>query len=686
MRIHQLLHQFVLFMGVFLVACGGGHGNSAQQSTIMVSTIAGAIPGADGIGASADFGHSGLAMVDGQLYLADAEHGTIRKIDMATRQVTTFAGSTGIAGDADGIGTAARFYSPTGITTDGKNLFVTDPHSFTIRKIEIATATVTTLAGKTGELGSIDGVGSDARFSSPNGITCDGAFLYVVDTALDRVRKISIATGAVETLRLVNAEGAVAELVQPHSITFNSGNLYITEQASGAISKIVIATGEISTFAGSRSIFGHIDGSAGEARFSGSMAITSDDTALYVTEGWNSTIRKIMLDTGEVSTLAGKLEVHRSVDGVGLEAEFYSPGDIISDGSNLYISDYRTIRKINLSSAEVSTLAGAHDDADGIGNAARFEEPSGITTDGNHLFITDASSYTIRRMDMGNRQVSTVAGKFRESAVLDGIGLSARFGGPYSVTSDGTNLFVSDVNFYLPSLNFIRKITVPTGEVSTLAGGGLGYTADINGTGSEAEFSFPACIVSDGTHLFVADSNHHVIRKIVIATGVVTTLTGKAGEEGSSDGSAGEARFSRPKGLCSDGRYLYAADSGNSTIRKIEIASGYVSTLAGSARQEGFADGTGQAARFEYPEGITTDGTYLYVTDSWNNSIRKVAIATGAVSTLAGVPGEYGNTDGPAAQARFYHPTGIVYYKKNLYVADSYNHSIRKISLEADPE
>lgn len=674
MRIHHLLHLFILLMGVFLVACGGGHGNSAQQSTIMVSTIAGAIPGADGIGASADFGHSGLAMVDGQLYLADAEHGTIRKIDMATRQVTTFAGSTGIKGDTDGIGAAARFYSPAGIATDGKNLFVSDARRYTIRKIEIATATVTTLAGKAGESASLDGVGSASRFLSPSKIACDGTFLYVLDGS---IRKISIATGEVSTLNLINQGNEDAVLWGAAAITFDSGNLYVAEE-SGAIRKIVIASGAISTFAGSRTIRDSVDGAASDARFDHLSGITSDGTSLYVTEGWNSTIRKIMLDTGEVSTLAGKLDARRCVDGVGLEAEFYAPGDIVTDGSNLYVSDNRSIRKINLSSSEVSTIAGADQSADGIGNAARFEEPNSIATDGANLFIFDSASYTIRKMDIASGQVTTLAGHDEQSGILDDIGLAARFWGHGGITSDGANLFVSD-------RVHIHKFVVATGEISTLAGG-ISLSAEIDGAGSEARLSFPAGIVSDGTHLFVADSGHHVIRKIVIATGVVTTLAGKAGEEGANDGSASEARFSNPKGLSTDGCYLYVVDSGNFTLRKIEIASGQVSTLAGLAGQGGFADGIGQAARFWFPEGISKDGTYLYVTDSWNNSIRKVAIATGAVSTLAGSSGEYGNIDGSAAQARFYHPTGIVYHKKNLYVADLYNHSIRKISLEADSQ
>jgi sugar lactone lactonase YvrE len=205
------------------------------------------------------------------------------------------------------------------------------------------------------------------------------------------------------------------------------------------------------------------------------------------------------------------------------------------------------------------------------------------------------------------------------------------------------------------------------GTVSTLAGSS--YSTD--GTGSAARFNYPQGITTDGTNIYVADTQNNTIRKVVIATGVVTTLVGSAGLSGSTDGTGSAALFNNPRGITTDGTNLYVVDSCNYTIRKVVIATGAVTTLAGSAgAAKGSTDGTGSAARFNFPQGITTDGINLYVTDTQSNTIRKVVIATGAVTTLAGSAGASGSTDGTGSAALFNYPLGITTDGTNLYVAD----------------
>jgi hypothetical protein len=122
---------------------------------------------------------------------------------------------------------------------------------------------------------------------------------------------------------------------------------------------------------------------------------------------------------------------------------------------------------------------------------------------------------------------------------------------------------------------------------------------------------------------------------------------------------------------------------GNNTIRKIVISTGAVTTLAGgSASTPGSADGTGRAARFYSPWGITTDGTNLFVTDDRNYTIRKIVIATGAVTTLVGSAGTPGSADGTGSAARFNFPTGITTDGINLFVADNGNNTIREIKRQ----
>src|SRR5512143_3521880 len=166
-----------------------------------------------------------------------------------------------------------------------------------------------------------------------------------------------------------------------------------------------------------------------------------------------------------------------------------------------------------------------------------------------------------------------------------------------------------------------------------------------------------------------------------ITTGVVTTLAGSAGVPGSTDGTGTAATFHTPYGIATDGTSLFVADTGNSTIRKIDIASGLVSTLTGSAGVPGSANGTGTAALFHTPSGITTDGTSLYVADSGNNTIRKIDIASGLVSTLTGSAGLPGSADGPVTSATFNLPFGTTSDGTNLYVADTGNNTIRKIDI-----
>ena len=172
---------------------------------------------------------------------------------------------------------------------------------------------------------------------------------------------------------------------------------------------------------------------------------------------------------------------------------------------------------------------------------------------------------------------------------------------------------------------------------------------------------------------------NHTIRKIQIATGAVTTLAGSPGSYGSTNATGTSARFRNPSGITTEGTNLYVTDSTNQMVRKIVIATGAVTTLAGST-STGSTDGTGTSARFNYAKQITTDGTSLYVADQNNHKIRKIVISTGVVTTLAG-SGSSGATDDSGTSARFNGPRGITIDGTNLYVSDTDNHKIRKIAL-----
>ena len=163
--------------------------------------------------------------------------------------------------------------------------------------------------------------------------------------------------------------------------------------------------------------------------------------------------------------------------------------------------------------------------------------------------------------------------------------------------------------------------TTTSGAVTTVAG--TGSTGSANGTGTSASFYNPAGITRDGTNLYVADHNNHLIRKIVISTGAVTTVAG-TGSSGSADNTTGtSASFNGPTGITTDGTNLYVADGNNHLIRKIVISTGVVTTVAGTG-SSGSANGTGTSASFNQPSEITTDGINLYVADLGNHLIRQI--------------------------------------------------------------
>ena len=322
----------------------------------------------------------------------------------------------------------------------------------------------------------------------------------------------------------------------------------------------------------------------------------------------------------------------------------------------------------------VSTFAGTAGTqgfADGTGTAARFYYPEGITTDGTNLYVANTFDETICKIGIANAVVTTLAGNGGIGSA-DGTGTGARFYDPFGITTDGTNLYVADTYN-----DTIRQIVIATGQVTTLAGT-AGASGPADGTGTTARFYDPSGITTDGTNLYVADTGNYTVRQVVIATGQVTTLAGSAGVLGQDDGTGTAARFNRPFGITTDGTNLYVADTDNETIRQIVIKTGVVTTLAGS-HLVGFADGTGTAASFHYPNGITTDGTNLYVADANNDAVRQIVIATGQVTTLAGSALTRGSADGTGTAASFYLPEGITTDGTDLYVADTYNDTIRKI-------
>lgn len=336
-----------------------------------------------------------------------------------------------------------------------------------------------------------------------------------------------------------------------------------------------------------------------------------------------------------------------------------------------------------------STLAGASGQsgsADSTNSSARFNEPAGVAIDSNGtIFVADSANHTIRKITRrGSSQiiwtVSTIAGLPGQSGSADGTNTDARFYYPYGIAVYGSTLYVAD------TYNHTVRQVQPLGTnwtVTTLAGkAGVHGTSD--GPGSAAAFYYPnELTVSPSGDLFVADSYNHTIRQVTPG-GTVSTIAGTAGANGVADGTNTSARFYFPSGITSDSfGNLFIADTYNTLIRKISpVGTDWITTtLAGLPRFSGSADGTNRYAQFNYPFGIAAgpDGT-LYIADTLNDTLRTAVLygTNWVVNTIGGMAGSAGSADGPGGVARFNLPYGLaVDGSRNLFVADTYNHTIR---------
>ncbi len=548
----------------------------------------------------------------------------------------------------------------------------------------------------------------------------------------------------------MDGTGSAAQFNGPRAVAVDAGgNIYVADQYNGTIRKVTPG-GAVTTLAGTAGIYGSADGTGAAAQFNQPSGVAVDMAGnVYVADTGNDTIRKIT-PGGVVTTLAGTAGSPGAMDGAGGAAQFNQPLGIAADlGGNVYVADSANneIRKITAGGV-VSTLAGtpgARGSADGTGSAALFDAPEGVAVDANGvLYVADTSNGTIRKIS-ADGSVTTIAGTAGMHGNSNGTGMAASFASPVGIAVDGTgNVFVADnswtadttggtLGLGLPSApdNSIRAIT-PGGVVTTLAGSpysaqfnqpqgvavnasGDVYVADtgsntireispgptvtviagisfysasygeyLDGTGAAARFGHPTGVAVDGSGtVYVADTNNEVIRKIT-PDGVVTTFAGTPGPEGSADGTGAAARFFMPKGVAVDAvGNVFVADTVNNMIRKITPA-GAVTTVAGAPgaypyAPGGSADGTGSAAQFNGPTGIAVDGSgNLYVADTGNGTVRKIT-ADAVVTTLAGTVGVKGSVDGTGTAAQFGGPDGIaVDGAGNLYVADGL--TIRKIT------
>ena len=262
---------------------------------------------------------------------------------------------------------------------------------------------------------------------------------------------------------------------------------------------------------------------------------------------------------------------------------------------------------------------------------------------------------SIREVSLTSSHVNTIANGFNN---------------PADLIVSGLVLYVADKGSHK-----IKQVDLSTGTVSDLVGGG--NPNHLDGIGTGAYFNSPTGITTDGINLYVADSANHVIRKIIISTGQVSTIAGQVGTSGSSDGIGSNASFNGPEGLAIHGSVLYVSEKVGNRIRQIDLTKKEVSTLAGSGTQAS-TDGIGLSASFNQPRGIVYHRGNLFVNDQY--TIRRIIIENAIVNTVAGI-GSSGQVDGVGKNASFSRLEGITVVGNMLYTTDSLVAKVRQVAL-----
>jgi hypothetical protein len=344
-----------------------------------------------------------------------------------------------------------------------------------------------------------------------------------------------------------------------------------------------------------------------------------------------------------------------------------------------------------ISIATLAGLPGVSGATNGLNTNALFNEPHGLAVDSHtNIFVADMHNHVIRLVvpSSSGWSSSTIGGSAGIYGSANGIGTSAQFNAPYGVAVDGNgNVFVADTGN-----NLIRQLTLSgtNWSVSTIAG-----TAGVRGAtdGTNALFNLPMGIAVDGSdNLYVADEGNHNIRELTLtgAGWTASTIAG-SGTYGSNDGTNTFAQFGQPYGIAVNGSgTVFVADEYNDTIRQLLPLGGgnwAVTTIAGKSGVAGSTDGHGSAALFKLPTGIATDSFGdVYVADHGNDTIRRLSFAgtSWAVFTVAGIAGNSGSVDGLGTAVRLNLPFGVaVNNGTNIYVSDANNDTIRGPSLSS---
>jgi hypothetical protein len=590
---------------------------------------------------------------DWQLFIADTQNHTIRFYDDKTKQVTTLAGRAGVSGTLDGVGDAARFDEPRLVAVDPgqKIAYVVDSNGTCIRGVNAANGNVTTVSGSCGTGGTANGTPGTpptrALLQNVGGIAMSGdrsSALYVCDS--QKLRRIELASA--------NARGTAQDMLP--SGTYCS-NVAVDHWSGGFSEKNVWFTSGLALH-----------------RFPEPNPATWPVGAATITD-----MQASLPDYAESMGIS---------TGVGNEDHLYA-----SNRSRSVVYRLGPGVAYNAPPLPIGTnpWLGADNDrrwVDGPQANARLSGPGQVAPFPQYgdVLVADARAGAIRRI--GNGQVTSPVGSPRVTGLVDGARNVARLTGPMAVAADEAGMiYFGDIAFDSAELNCtIRKFDRATATASPVSGLPTRpfdvANPPTDGPKELARFWFPIDMTYAGGKLFVVDNFGQGVRRVDTKTGAVDTLAGELTVPGNSDGTGAAAHFKFVDGasgsgaggifggaITTDGTSLYVADSGNHAIRKITIATGQTTTVAGGT--QGSANGNGKAAQFVNPVGLAIDGGNLFIADWMDHTIRRMNLATGVVDGFLGLSGQAGDKDGDAATATLNFPFRLAADGLgNLYVAE----------------
>jgi len=642
----------------------------------------------------------------GNLYIAEISGHRIRKIDNISGNISTVAGTgrAGVDGDG-GLAVNARLNLPGDVAFDAAdNMYIVDSSNRRIRKVDAVTGIITSIAG-TGNLTPFSPDGTlaiAANVFNPQGLAVDAAGnVFIAIQAEQRVRRVDVITGLISTVAgnggfSTSGDGGLAtaaSMKSPDDVVFDSlGNMFISELNGHVIRRVDGVTGIITTYAGTGvSGFSGDSGLATSAQLNvpGQLAFDSNDN-LYISDLFNRRVRRVDAISGNISTVTGTGVIGFSGDGgLATAAEIALPFGLVFDTSDhLFFSDGLNlrVRRIDAISGIITSFAGSDS---GNGSLATEALVTGNSTinfeDDGSLLLAESAS--IRRIDGNTKIITNAYGTGNAGYTGDG-GLATAADISISATDrrDNGDIYITDrINHVL------RKIEASTGIITTVAGTGVaGFSGD-GGAAIIAQISFPTCLdVASNGDIYICDGFNR-IRKIDAISGFISTVVGNGGFGYNGDGIlATVASLFVPNSVqVDDLGNIYVADGLNDRIRYVDASSGLISTIVGTGVR-GFSGDGGLAtsAQISIPRYllIQDDGSF-YLSSGGNHRVRFID-DLGNISTLVGVgpdplspeSGSSGGDGGLANAAELNFPVGLALDSiGDLYIYE--NGIIRRVQL-----